>query len=70
MTLHNPDDPINYLASFLMQYRYNEIRNQEIQKEFDELLKLREEMQCVENDSSSNDGCVKCGVERKNSEFK
>lgn len=67
MTLRNPVDPIDYLAHFLIHYRFNEIRNQEQQKEIDALLKLREEMQRVEEESDNVS--VKCGVERKQSEF-
>lgn len=67
ITIYNPPDPINYLANFLIQYRYNEIRNEEQQREFDELIEMRENL--IENENSIDDMNATCGVERKISEL-
>lgn len=42
ITMHQPTDPINYLANFMLQYRYNELKYLKRQKELEELLVERE----------------------------
>lgn len=67
VTRHQPEDPINYLANFLMQYRFNEIRYEEQLKELDDLLVLREQIQ--QEEAEGSDEIELCGIERKKSDF-
>lgn len=42
ITIYQPSDPINYLANYLLQYRYNALRNIQRQQDFENLAVQRE----------------------------
>uniref|UniRef100_A0A336K0X8 CSON001328 protein n=1 Tax=Culicoides sonorensis TaxID=179676 RepID=A0A336K0X8_CULSO len=63
MIMLNPEDPIDFLANFLLHYRSNEIKFEKERIEIENLTKLREAIK-------KKDNFEHCGVERNVSELK
>lgn len=70
ITLHAPKDPINYLANYLLQFRYNQIREAERKMELEEILEIRrEEAEARKDDDESEEEEETCQISRKYSNF-
>lgn len=68
ITIRQPEDPINYLANFLIQYRCNEMRHEESNRQLDEILALRQRVQ-QDEELWEEDSVESCQIARRVSKF-